>query len=229
MPNWTFNTLSAPKKVISKYVNTDNYDEELFDFNLVIPMPESLNIESGSRNQTDLMWFLTDGLAKDISTLSDLETKVLEKVCNSLFDDDGIATTKSRLEEKLSKGEITDDVSNEMKKLGEMVYNNIINYGHQDWYSWRCDNWGTKWNACDCYLDDKFEEKKANDETFVSFNTAWSPPIPVIDKIFNDNPNCKISLFWENEDWDGKHWWKRFKNGNFSSDYDDLKAGTPIY
>ena len=28
---------------------------------------------------------------------------------------------------------------------------------------------------------------------------------------------------------DGKHWWKRFKNGNFSSDYDDLKAGEPIY
>lgn len=42
-----------------------------------------------------------------------------------------------------------------------------------DWYDWRCENWGTKWNA-DSWWDDK--------NTLV-MRTAWAPPGPIISKI----------------------------------------------
>jgi hypothetical protein len=50
------------------------------------------------------------------------------------------------------------------------------------WYSWRLDNWGTKWDVLHSTMD---EEKKvrfnseADDSAVVGleFNTAWSPPI----------------------------------------------------
>ena len=50
----------------------------------------------------------------------------------------------------------------------------ISKYGYNNWYDWNVANWGTKWNAYDTY---------GFDETATSFNTAWSPPIKVIQKL----------------------------------------------
>jgi hypothetical protein len=44
-----------------------------------------------------------------------------------------------------------------------------------DWYSWRVENWGTKWDGYDGRFND--------DQTTFTFNTAWSPPLPVIKKL----------------------------------------------
>jgi len=55
---------------------------------------------------------------------------------------------------------------------------NIKNHGYADWYSWSNANWGTKWEACeiDC--------GKASDNTItLTFDTAWSPPIPFYEKM----------------------------------------------
>ncbi len=40
-----------------------------------------------------------------------------------------------------------------------------------NWYNWRCENWGTKWDACD---SDIYDED--SDYICINFNTAWSPP-----------------------------------------------------
>lgn len=47
-----------------------------------------------------------------------------------------------------------------------------------NWYDWSVDNWGTKWDAC--HVD--FEEYDDSIVTF-SFDTAWSPPIPVYEAL----------------------------------------------
>jgi len=44
-----------------------------------------------------------------------------------------------------------------------------------DWYSWRVQNWGTKWDGYDGRFND--------DQTTFTFDTAWSPPLPVIKKL----------------------------------------------
>jgi hypothetical protein len=45
----------------------------------------------------------------------------------------------------------------------------------EDWYGWRVENWGTKWEG----YDGRFNE----DQTALSFSTAWSPPLPIIKKL----------------------------------------------
>ena len=46
----------------------------------------------------------------------------------------------------------------------------VEKYGHDNWYDWCVDNWGTKWNCEVHYADEKC----------ISFSTAWSPPIGAI-------------------------------------------------
>ena len=52
------------------------------------------------------------------------------------------------------------------------------NYEVQGWYEWRLDNWGTKWDIYDANCT------RMDANTLVlSFLSAWSPPIPVFDKL----------------------------------------------
>ena len=59
------------------------------------------------------------------------------------------------------------------------------------WYDWRLTNWGTKWDVVDVQItnplmihDDEDQDPSSMNASF-SFNcwTAWSPPIPVWDKL----------------------------------------------
>lgn len=70
----------------------------------------------------------------------------------------------------------------------------IAKYGHADWYSWSCSNWGTKWNASsvDLNLD-------TPQHIHIRFDTAWSPPYPVISKIAETFPFASIEFTWEEE------------------------------
>ena len=59
------------------------------------------------------------------------------------------------------------------------------------WYAWRVNNWGTKWDLADVQItqpltlhDDEDVLPESMNASF-SFNcwTAWSPPIPIWDKL----------------------------------------------
>ena len=54
----------------------------------------------------------------------------------------------------------------------------IEKYGYGDWYTWALNEWGTKWDAG----INSFEEDDSGD-VFVSFETAWGPPIALYDKL----------------------------------------------
>jgi hypothetical protein len=47
-----------------------------------------------------------------------------------------------------------------------------------NWYKWRCDNWGTKWNA---YSEELIECDTCT--LIIQFDTAWAPPEPIIARI----------------------------------------------
>jgi len=62
-------------------------------------------------------------------------------------------------------------------------------------YEWCIKNWGTKWNAAEPYIDD-FEDKTKG--VYIHFDTAWSPPIPIVDKLIELYPDLKFKLkYWE--------------------------------
>jgi hypothetical protein len=53
-----------------------------------------------------------------------------------------------------------------------------------DWYEWRLENWGTKWDVCEVEIDeDCLEYSDDKKVAWFSFRcwTAWAPPVPVWD------------------------------------------------
>ena len=66
--------------------------------------------------------------------------------------------------------------------------------GHADdrWYDWRVQNWDTKWDAYDVTVADDDPECLE-----VEFNTAWSPPEAICNKIREDYPDVSVSWFYD--------------------------------
>ena len=71
-------------------------------------------------------------------------------------------------------------------------YINIKLYKHDNWYNWSIANWGTKWDACESYIDH-------NDINYfaVTFDTAWAPPVSWIENIMQDFPDLQFTLEYE--------------------------------
>ena len=68
-------------------------------------------------------------------------------------------------------------------------------YGSNNWYDWSVNNWGTKWNSCESVITYKDEEN-----LHYSFQTAWSPAIPVIKKLA-EMFDVEIRFVYINEDY----------------------------
>jgi len=62
------------------------------------------------------------------------------------------------------------------------------------WYKWNPENWGTKWNACDSDVVDPHSTLLT-----INFNTAWSPPEPVIRALSEKYPKANIALHYKEE------------------------------
>ena len=68
----------------------------------------------------------------------------------------------------------------------------LMGYEVMGWYDWRVTNWGTKWDVVDVEMtqslllhDDEEDQDPSGMNASFSFNcwTAWSPPVPVWDKL----------------------------------------------
>jgi hypothetical protein len=65
--------------------------------------------------------------------------------------------------------------------------------GHDNWYSWRNDNWGTKW---DIDPGEGLEFTDNGDGTAqISgwFESAWAPPIQAYDTFLDDMDGCSLT------------------------------------
>lgn len=82
----------------------------------------------------------------------------------------------------------------------------IEKYGHSDWYSWAVDNWGTKWN-CDAQ-----DWNRDGDSISFWFDSAWSPPTNLYEKITNDDYDVEAYYLEEGMQFVGK----------FSDGFDDF-------
>jgi len=79
-----------------------------------------------------------------------------------------------------------------------------------NWYQWRIDNWGTKWNGYDCQI--------LNDDA-IKFETAWSPAVEVIKKLSRTHyKDQQLILFTNDEDSD--YWYADiYLNGDIIETY----------
>ena len=100
------------------------------------------------------------------------------------------------------------------KKQGESEYN---------WYNFNNAKWGTKWDVA-ISDDEKCGETEITGEsaTHISyrFNTAWSPPLPVIEELSVQHPELTITLEYEEEQgWGGEIVWTE-EGSSIINEYD---------
>lgn len=65
-------------------------------------------------------------------------------------------------------------------------------------YDWCIENWGTKWNAYEVSRSD-VEKYEGMSQVSYYFDTAWSPPTPVIKKLGELFPNLTIYMHYDEE------------------------------
>lgn len=105
-----------------------------------------------------------------------------------------------------------------------------------NWYTWSCANWGTKW---DCYdttfkklqpdrLLDQMTQAVEDGRTEVhskvlfTFQTAWSAPQPVLEAMAEQHPTLKFIHEWSDEDTHGSnHGRQTFEKGE-QTDYKEF-------
>lgn len=114
MPNHVTNilTIGADKDTVGhilQEIKTDKYDLGSIDFNKIIPMPETLRIESGSRSRKGLE--LYQSYLQECAAAPGGNEEALQEKYREMIPDDP-----------------------ELFSLGRQCYENIRNYGYPDWY-----------------------------------------------------------------------------------------------
>lgn len=88
------------------------------------------------------------------------------------------------------RGELHDEEGQKAfeKHIGELKEK----YGYTDWYNWRVDKWGTKWDAAEsCICDDE-------DTLFsVDYDTAWAPNTAWVQYVAKAFPTLQFTLSFE--------------------------------
>jgi Ferredoxin-like domain in Api92-like protein len=107
---------------------------------------------------------------------------------------------------------ITDEQyhSQPVRKDGES-FAEFMQFNTNDWYNFNNREWGTKWDVAvsedNKYPDTTIEEAE-NGENYVvhyNFNTAWSRPLPALQKLSAQYPTLLFTLSYEEETgWGGE-------------------------
>lgn len=138
------------------------------DFNKIIPMPAILiNSVEGSIASTGLSLLLAEhGITHQEHELMDSQKEEIRKRLGMASESFPEVAEKFLAEYP------------EYMKSGIQRLIAIYETGYQSWYPWALANWGTKWNAYDCVLN--YETEKYLE---FCFNTAWSFPEPIFNKL----------------------------------------------
>lgn len=161
------------------------------DFNRIVPMPESLNIEAGS---------VGENAFRHYKKYMELKSNGHPKLAAKLYD---VFVNKP--------DQYGHEHTVEEWELGKAYYDNLMLYGCATWYDWCIENWGTKWNAYD---------RNVNDEAhYFEFCTAWSGVPKLVQKISEIFPGIRIEYKFADEDIGNNVGWFVFQGGEMEEDY----------
>lgn len=182
MPNHVRNVVKFEQldegKTVSELLQEIHGEEEYqhISFDKIIPMPEELNINAGSKtyiSRDAYRW-------KKGEALTESEKRTIHNMVNDKYN---VLTDREAVEKCINEG-IVD------MKLAEQTFENERKYGYQNWYDWRIANWGTKWDAYgQCKVD----------ENTIAFNTANQHPVYIMKELAKDNPNMRIDHKYADE------------------------------
>ena len=190
MPNHIFNIIKFENEEMAdlfekKYLKNEN-GKTIFDFNMLVPMPNEMDIKETSEKNDWMAAYLAA-----VNPHSAITVEGYEK-----WDSERFQHIRSVLEKNAFFREVRWD-SNEAPDIksvqeGEKYISNLEKYGYDTWYMWCIHNWGTKWNS---YGYSRYEF----DKSVISFFTAWSAPFQIFKKLCLDNPNMPFKVYYADE------------------------------
>lgn len=193
MPNHVANKIKfcGDQENINKVLELIKGEETCIDFNKITPMPKTLNLTSGGYQNEAIQYALSKKAGPEsaeiqvalVKTRCDYYGNYFKKVFGHKYTDTELKECANKFEESLKseKKDVFDNVDyaglgiKTFEDFGNAYIDNIIKYGYDTWYDWRCAKWGTKWNAYDTCININKNE--------IFFNTAWSCPLPILDKL----------------------------------------------
>lgn len=200
MPNHVTNilTFSGDENQINELlerIKNDKFGIGTISFNKIIPMPESLNIESSSMERTAISVYLS--AINPINENFNDTQKVAQNDFMKLLNDlkavysplPNVKLPLNEAEKAIRIGSLSDAIS-----LGRQYTDNLINHGAATWYDWRVREWNTKWDAYGYDEDFKYDGSGK-----LEFCTAWSAPHKVIEKLSEMFPDIEIEHQWADE------------------------------
>lgn len=183
--------LSEGQSIINELLESIKGEKSVIDFNRIIPMPESLNIEAGSRTNNGLKAY------KDFVKVYTMDGTLEKDLLN----------IPKESEETFLK--MRSDIDAETWELGRTAFQNEQKYGAKDWYDWRVGIWGSKWEAWDTFL---------SEDNIIEFYTAWSRVMPIVQKLAENYPDIKFEYSWADEDLGYNVGSAEFENGQVVHD-----------
>lgn len=211
MPNHVHNelTFEGKSKDIQRAIKSLIGANGLVNFNSIIPMPPSLNINDESTSES--LAYALEGKQPPYS----------HRTPQELID---------HIKANTSDAEFAKAI-----KTAKIRIANTKKYGYATWYGWSNAYWGTKWNAYDqSWTDDlnealpkykynrKRKDKKATaylkrlmkkrlqrwfdqnpddvKDFYITFNTAWTCPEPIYERLALNHPDVLIKVRYADED-----------------------------
>lgn len=204
MPNHVRNKIyfGCDEKRLKEVLNAIKYEDDgvnrqngigTLDFRKIIPMPESLNIESGSSTDRGIELYLTS-VNPDVTYFGGekMPRDQFRLLTARINEEKLFGGYRSRLtKDEIDKATQYSD-KDKLLALGKTAVENFMNYGAVSWYEFCCREWGTKWNSYD-------------PDTYIAghnirFSTAWSAPHPVLRKLSEMFPDVTVTHQWADED-----------------------------
>ena len=182
-------------------IKQDKFGLGSIDFNKIIPMPESLNVECGSRTNRAMK------LYKEF--FAESAALALTHVANPQPSAEAKNAHENQVAELVKRYEAMTKDDPGLLQLGKQCYNNIQEHGASTWYDWSIANWGTKWN---CYGYHDYTSRDFDGCT-VEFQTAWSYPDPIIAALAEKYPDLHFEVKWADEDFGYNIGHKEYEGG----------------
>lgn len=205
MPNHCYNEVKAKKEILDEIFD---YEKGIVTFNKIIPMPKELeeSVADGSTKIKKAMYLFMNG-DKDLLEAKWENNKEVQQKYKT-FDN-----MVKALFEKYPKEEVI------------RSYKCLQKYGTDNWYDWRIEHWGTKWDAYDCQGNPN--------EGILVFSTAWNPPDEIVKAICEKYPDSDLDWFYEEEGMQFAGHYYSGKNGevidkecpvsNYETEEDDME------
>lgn len=230
MPNWAYQEIHCKNtEDLEKLKNLCTDQDNDFDFNKIIPMPESIKYTRSPSNLGALSLIVVPNPNNSYAKTNEILQDYIRKIDNPV-NKELLISQINNLKEIRNKPGIVEEVQKTMDNdktfklycdvkgikpnlhdYGLQMLENYVKYGVTNWYDWANENWGVKWNATNA-------EWKDNS---VYFETAWTPAIKPIIKA---SEILQIPLFieWAEEQFTECGGYVEIENGQIinEEDYD---------